>query len=465
MTIRIFHQPKTPRLRRLAAALICALLFASRFALCADTGLLEKEGDLWMKQERPNEALACYGRILDKSPKDAAINKKAARACMKIAEAHIAKSEYADAAFFLRKAAWHNPGDSAPGDALERVKKLDAAATGTHESAVEQLKQEYGKRPGDAAVAEKLCAAYRDWAVYSYRSGYAERALVIVNEWTAFAPKDASPLILAGSIHYQNGDFERAADCFSRARRIDPKAAAMLKGIQEKMGRERSIEQGSRSRASGHFTIFDPSGAGAIYTADVLAVLERARTAIMSSFDLRTDAPVPVIIYTGQQFDETTGQAGRAAGLYDGKIRINRSDVEQGRQRMENVLYHEYAHAALVHAVSPKIPRWFHEGFAQYNEPSQEKPETYAGRMADFLRKGTDLSRGIDSLFSGPPQLAYTAARLFFRQLVNSYGADGIRRLFAKLRKGTDWRTAVKQTFGKDQSELEGEFAKTFRRL
>jgi hypothetical protein len=135
-----------------------------------------------------------------------------------------------------------------------------------------------------------------------------------------------------------------------------------------------------------------------------------------------------------------------ASGMSDPALRI--------------VLAHELFHYAARADTAPDAPRWLTEGVADYvARPPAPLPRD-ASRSA-ALPSDADLDR------SGPDRSAgYDRAWWFARFVADTYGADGLRRLY--LNAGgpghRDLGTAVYAALGTDLSTLQSQWARWLSR-
>ena len=122
-------------------------------------------------------------------------------------------------------------------------------------------------------------------------------------------------------------------------------------------------------------------------------------------------------------------------------------------QALRIVLTHELFHLAARADTAPDAPRWLTEGVADFvARPATALPPTAAANTA--LPSDAELD--------GPGEsLGYDRAWWFARFVADTFGADGLRRLYT-LACGPghgDFGWAVREAFGIDLTELQARWA------
>ncbi len=121
-----------------------------------------------------------------------------------------------------------------------------------------------------------------------------------------------------------------------------------------------------------------------------------------------------------------------------------------GRTPMATVLRHELAHIALDRYLGTRVPRWFHEGYAQLAAGSWRPNDAWGLRVAILLGRtpalesiSLDFARGrlgADHAYL----LSYTAVEFLYRL----GGGDGFARLLERWRETGDLDMAMRRTYG-----------------
>jgi hypothetical protein len=161
--------------------------------------------------------------------------------------------------------------------------------------------------------------------------------------------------------------------------------------------------------------------------------------------------PIPVVLYTAEQFQDMTRSPSWAAGSYDGTIRVPMRGALAKSDELDRVLSHEFTHA-LVHGLAPRaIPTWLNEGLATALESDDlswaEQALNHAGPSVSL----SALAHSFGGLSSEDAVSAYATSAVAVRRLLDEIGGTGLTNLIRDLGNGVDFETAfshrVSQSF------------------
>jgi hypothetical protein len=182
----------------------------------------------------------------------------------------------------------------------------------------------------------------------------------------------------------------------------------------------------------------------------VVATDTDAEFAAQAHLDPRRQWADIAAVSVADEVDVTRRQAsGQRIVLAPGAARM--SD-----QALRIVLAHELFHYAARADTAPDAPRWLTEGVADYVARPPAPLPSGVGRSsalpsdADLDRPGPDRSAG------------YDRAWWFARFVADTYGADGLRRLYGQAcgPGHGDLATAVRVALGTDLSSLQSQWAR-----
>src|SRR5215510_1705006 len=132
----------------------------------------------------------------------------------------------------------------------------------------------------------------------------------------------------------------------------------------ERARREREIHDRMRQRRSEHFSVKFEGPEQFSLSWSVLEVLEAAYFRIGGTLSALPSTPIPVVLYTSEQFRDITRSPSWAVGAFDGTIRIPMRGALENPRELERVLSHEYTHALIGQLSSRPVPVWLNEGLA-----------------------------------------------------------------------------------------------------
>ncbi len=234
-------------------------------------------------------------------------------------------------------------------------------AAGDADVAMAEYEKALALAPGHRVALVELGWLHLDAGEPELARSRAETAL-------AGAPDDAPARTLLGEIEFRDNRLQDALSDFTRAAATRPDDAA-IKARIEKIRRELSAEQNYRSADSSHFVLrFDGDRDEALGEL-LLDVLEDQFDDLTHEIQAYGATPITVILYTKQQFKDTTGAADDVIGLFDGKVRLPVGGVERVTPALVRVVRHELVHALVYARSHGAAPSWLQEGLAQMFEP------------------------------------------------------------------------------------------------
>ena len=224
-----------------------------------------------------------------------------------------------------------------------------------------------------------------------------------------------------------------------------------LAALRERLQKAANVEGSFKSARHSHFVArFEGYGEERLAWG-ALDTLEQAWFAVGKALDLYPQAPITVVIYTGEQYRSATAAPDWSTGLFDGKIRIREALLAADRGTLDDTLVHEYLHAAL-HTLPVTVPSWFHEGLAQHFESQRPSPGLVLARTGVAPRAHLDVP-----FTQLPPSVvgaAYATAHAVVERMVERRGAWGLNQLIGELKGGRDFDDSVRRTFAVDVDAL-----------
>jgi tetratricopeptide (TPR) repeat protein len=306
-------------------------------------------------------------------------------------------------------------------------------------------------------------------------AGQAHVAADAFREALAADPKNARLHLGAGiaaALERRDAD---ARDAFERALTLDPKltqARALLGQIQHRLGdalgavrtyetlltltpddreaqatldrwrRESELHDRMQQTIGSHFTVSFEGPAEAALAAEALEVLDRAYWRIGQLLGTYPTEPVPVVLYTGEQFRDITRSPAWAAGAYDGTIRVPMRGALDNPQELDRVLSHEFTHALVRSLAARGVPAWLNEGLATALEAGDLEWAEKRVKEANDAVPLRALQAGFGRFTGGQAQLAYATSALAARKLLQEAGGFAIANLLRDLGDGIDFEAA-----------------------
>jgi tetratricopeptide (TPR) repeat protein len=212
-----------------------------------------------------------------------------------------------------------------------------------------------------------------------------------------------------------------------------------------------------RTLESPHFLVrMDPKEAD-VYGKEVVDLLERAHAHLCKKYGLEPKQKTIVEIFPDQKdfAIRTFGLPGGAGylGVCFGRVITANSPASRpgSPSNWQAVLWHEFAHVVTLQLTKNRMPRWLSEGISVYEERQargnwgeQMKPRYRAMILSEDLTPISQLS----GAFLAPKSamhlaFAYYQSSLAVEYLLERYGIEAMRKVFADLASGIPINTAL----------------------
>ena len=289
-----------------------------------------------------------------------------------------------------------------------------------------------------AAYFEKRDADARDEAV---------RALALDGRLTQARE------VLAQALH-RLGDLAgaiRAYEEFVSETPADNDAKATL----ERWQRDLDLHNRMRETIGAHFTVAFEGPAESVLAKKALQSLDKAYWRIGQLLGTLPTEPIPVVLYTTQQFSDITRSPAWAAGAFDGIIRVPMRGALDKDAELDRVLVHEFTHA-LVHTLAERgVPAWLNEGLATVLES-----EARSNAEQQVARDGTtvplsDLRSSFGKFSGQDATIAYGTSAIAVRRIIDEVGGFAVANLLRDLGEGADFADAFLHRFQRSFTEFQ----------
>jgi tetratricopeptide (TPR) repeat protein len=141
---------------------------------------------------------------------------------------------------------------------------------------------------------------------------------------------------------------------------------------------------------------------------------------------------------------------------------------DPGTFSWQATLWHELAHVITLQLSNQRVPRWLTEGISVYEE-GRARPDWGRDMEVPFAmalqRGGTLELKDLNAGFTRPETIgmAYYEASLLVDHIVQTYGADALRRLVATYGEGLEGDAALTKGLGVSMEQMQDGFDKTLR--
>jgi tetratricopeptide (TPR) repeat protein len=250
------------------------------------------------------------------------------------------------------------------------------------------------------------------------------------------APGFTTASLLLGDLLYRQSDLQGAIAIYETARTYAPNDKTLLARLA-RLRDEPSPEKGFFQSQSAHFTVLFEGPADEEMARRAVDILESAYWRVGTALYTFPDHVITVVLYTEEQFRDTTRSPSWAAAAYDGRIRIPmRGALERAPGELERVLTHELTHA-MIRAIAPRgVPTWLNEGLAVMFEPDGSEWATTTLSASTARIPLDQLAGSFDNLSGNQARIAYAESGEAARRLFDEIGGAGVVALLQDIARG-----------------------------
>ncbi len=305
---------------------------------------------------------------------------------------------------------------------------------------------------------------------HSYQSYRHLKAKGLVEKALRLNSKLAPAYVLLGDIEYDNQQLPRAEVAWQKAQKLDPRMNGLASRL-DRVGRESEVESDMKSVADLYFTLRYDDSVKRSTGFDIRRVLREARLDVGREFQYRPKHKIVVLLYSKEAFRKVRqGAPEWLAGMFDGKIRLPMPESEGDLGSVKATVVHEYTHAVVHELSGGRVPHWFNEGLAEYQEAKFSK----ISKPVRSLKQALDADQvlpwnQIESLFRGRSidqvRLGYNQSHSVVAYLDQRYGFWHIPRLLKQMAQGASFEEALKQEFKSTAERLEKDWKRWLPRF
>src|SRR5262245_9616197 len=254
-------------------------------------------------------------------------------------------------------------------------------------------------------------------------------------------PKLTRARALLGQVLYRQGDLPSAIRTYEMLTADSPEDAD-ARDTLDRWRREADLHDRMNRAIGTHFTVSFEGPAEAALAAQALDSLDRAYWRVGQLLGAYPTDPIPVVLYTSEQFRDITRSPSWAAGAYDGTIRVPMLGALDRSAELDRVLAHEFTHALVRTLAARNVPTWLNEGLATALETGDlDWARTQIGKAGHATPLGA-LQSGFGRFTGEQAELAYATSALTVRRMLDDAGGFAVANLLRDLGEGVDFNAA-----------------------
>jgi len=336
---------------------------------------------------------------------------------------------------------------TSPRVAMLEQEGLAAIKAGKPAAAAEAFREAIKLDPKDASLRVGAATAEFQQRHDAEARAYAEQAL-------ALDPKMTVARVVIAQVVKRQGDLNEAIRIYEIVASELPDDETIGDTL-ERWKRERELHDRMLTTVGNFFTVQFEGAEDATMAAQALESLNKAYWRITDVFGVIPQKSIPVVLYTGAQFEDITRSPKWAAAAYDGTIRVPMAGAGEKGEDLDRVLAHEFTHALIRSLATRGLPTWLNEGLASVLE--RDSLEWATARMEKVTKPPSlgALSSSFNRLSGSDAQVAYAASALAARRLLDEAGGPAIANLLRDLGDGVPFEEAFLHRVQKSLADFE----------
>jgi cellulose synthase operon protein C len=334
------------------------------------------------------------------------------------------------------------------------IRMGDSAKAEPYTARARKINPNYAGLPN--AVAEWLAAARQ----FDRAEGFYREAMKL-------APELSEPVTGLGKLYMQTGDEDKALEVFEQANKIDDFRADVVNflNLLNKMKKY-------QVRETAHFIVKVDPKYDAILLDQVADYMEKIhkevttdlayspeQKTIIEFFPTHSDFSVRI---TGRGWIGTVGAStGRVIAL----VAPNTERSQFGTHNWATVLRHEYTHTVTLAETKNRIPHWFTEACAVFQQPDKRN-YMFVQMLVDATRTGHLFSvKELDWGFirpqrAGDRSLAYAQSEWEMEYIIETKGYDTVVKMLKAFGDGMTQPDVFEKIVGAKEKDFDENFRK-----
>lgn len=269
-------------------------------------------------------------------------------------------------------------------------------------------------------------------------------------------PRSAVVAELSGWADYGLDRLKDAVAELQLAQRLQPNPE--VTALLEKVRSDQQTESGFGQLKTSHFILRYEGGAAPELAEDILNALEADYETLQAALQFTPAQPIPVVLYTGETFQDITRAPAWTSAIYDGRIRMPVGGLTRVTPELDRELRHELTHSFVRQMTDGRCPTWLNEGLAQWFEGRRSGQDAQVLVALYQQKKYIPLDDLEGSWMKFPTPVAaysYAWSLAAVESIIANSGMYGIQRLFIRLKQEDSAQMALERALQLSYSDLE----------
>ena len=281
------------------------------------------------------------------------------------------------------------------------------------------------------------------------------------------APEQADPVTGLGKLYLQTGDEDKALATLKKAHEIDDFRADVVNymNLLDKM-------KDYMVRQTPHFIVKVDPKYDAILADQTAEYMEKIYPEITSDYGYKPNEKTIIEFFPNHKDFSVRitgrgwiGTVGASTGRVIAMVAPNNERSEFGTHNWAVVLRHEYTHTVTLAATNNRIPHWFTEACAVFQQPDKRN-YTFVRMLVGATRTGKlfpikELDWGfIRPKKAGDRSLAYAQSEWVMEYIIATKGYDTILKMLHGFRDGMTQAQVFDKIVGVGEKDFDAAFNK-----
>jgi len=281
----------------------------------------------------------------------------------------------------------------------------------------------------------------------------------------ALAPEKAGPVTNLGKLYMQTGEEDQARTTLRKAQQLDD----YREDVRNFIGILKDLESFT-VKETAHFIIKVDGKQDGVLLERMAAYLEGVHAEVCSDYEYEPKVKTIIEIFpTHPGFSKRItgrgwiGTIGAATGRVIALVAPNRERSQFGTFHWPSVLRHEYTHTVTLEATGNRIPHWFTEACAVWQQPDRQNYDAVKRLVGATRAKRLFPVKQLDWGFVRPKRqgdrgLAYAQSEWILEYIISKKGYAPVPKMIKAFRDGKTQTQVFKELLETTEEQFDKDF-------
>ena len=279
------------------------------------------------------------------------------------------------------------------------------------------------------------------------------------------APEQAEPVTNLGKLYMQTGDEDKALAILEKAQKIDD----FRQDVRNFLSILNELKD-FKVKETAHFIIKVDGKLDAVLLDRMSAYMEGIYDEVCGDYEYRPKVKTIIEVFpTHPGFSKRItgkgwiGTIGASTGRVIAMVAPNRQRSQFGTFNWQSVLRHEYTHTVTLEATQNRIPHWFTEACAVWQQPDRRNYEAVRRLVGAARAKRLFPIKQLDWGFVRPKRrgdrgLAYAQSEWILEYIIAKTGYTAVPKMIRAFRDGKTQAQVFKDVLATTEDKFDKDF-------